>query len=104
MHRTQENAVLTIPDFPNLGKPNGRGPKRKIWGVGVPLLRLHYIGMVDEMFGHPRNPDSSNLLNAKTIPRDTHAWCLSASFSSDDELGWSHFGPIWPRASFIPSF
>lgn len=67
-------------------------------------MRLHYIGMVDEMLGHARNPDSSNLLTVKTIPRDTHAWCLSASFNADDELGWSHFGPIWSRASFIPSF
>lgn len=32
-------------------------------------MRLHYIGMVDKIFGHTKTPDSLNLLTLqKTIP------------------------------------
>ena len=52
---------------------------------------LHCIGVIDQTFGHMRNPDSWNFLGLPKRFSDPCLMFVTGNFNSGD-LGWSYFG------------
>ena len=52
---------------------------------------LRCIGVIDQTFGHMRNPDSWNLLGLPKRFSDPCLMFVTGNFNSGD-LGWSYFG------------